>query len=764
MRESRKSPVRRRHRRALLALILIAGSPAFAEQPQQNTFRIMPPLPLRPIAQTARIQGNPFCAEPKARTSVQLASGKNSDSIRLKPIGAAIGLQEVAPAGPQNSRLARPVAPSIVIEPATSVKRTSGIRSNPLVKSELRPNDELVSAPLTIVTPVSSRPKNLVQVVDQQTPSDSLVTSAPIVHPATATRRSLPVHTSPSPQSILQTSESKVLPGQAEVNVALDPSESQTVQQDAAEPSGLAPPQQTEGHFAAMIKSCPNPSANAIQPEHAEKEEAENTSEPIFFSFSDQGAKELPAPVKIPAASPTPGSSIVETTSDDADDSESVALTKPISRTPISEPTSVLQSNEAGDRESSTNHSLHAANTQSAEVQSAEVQSAEVSGAEEKSKRTAKPLANAGPVFTPEGHNKFFSDPLKSGEESNSAVVVVEPIRLNDDAPVEEENALQPSILADNAETTPDLASRQALIKEESDAGVAAKQPSTKRPAAQPSLHTKRYRPPVAVKQVPVAFERPLLDSTGPIAIAKMVVEPNVRDAAKPSEEETSETLAQMEETEKPIANPSEESSDNAPKQSIVQGVTQDPAQPNMPEVVQATAQKNAIAKEATPKRDTPEGLLGPNVKLTPLHMLQAQVRSLTLGGSVRNVKVADKGVCQAFASGPNQLKLIGTGKGVTRLVVWAEPDGEGAKTLMRAFEVHVGELSPSEGDSVRDTAELLNQSIKGAFPSCQVTVQLLGGELNVVGQCDNKDSATKIIRMVRKSCLVPVRDQLSIR
>ncbi len=156
--------------------------------------------------------------------------------------------------------------------------------------------------------------------------------------------------------------------------------------------------------------------------------------------------------------------------------------------------------------------------------------------------------------------------------------------------------------------------------------------------------------------------------------------------------------------------------------------------------------------------------VLGPDVKVTPLHMNQAQVRSLTLGGSVRGVRVGDKGVCQAFASGPNQLKLIGTGIGTTRLVVWAQKDGENDEVLMRAFEIHVDEVVPSEGNSIESTTKLLNQSIQKVFPRSQAKVQLVKGELWVTGTCESQDSAEKIIRMVRKSCLIPVRDQLTVK
>lgn len=152
------------------------------------------------------------------------------------------------------------------------------------------------------------------------------------------------------------------------------------------------------------------------------------------------------------------------------------------------------------------------------------------------------------------------------------------------------------------------------------------------------------------------------------------------------------------------------------------------------------------------------------NTKLTRLYLSRAQVRSLTIGGEVRNVKVADQSICQAFSAGPNQLKLIGTGNGVTRLVVWAAPDGAESAPLMRAFEVHVNDSVDAAGDLTADRTAMLNQSIRRAFPNSDVAVKQQRDTLVVSGRCDSEATAKKIIRMVRKTCLVPVQDELLVR
>ncbi len=145
------------------------------------------------------------------------------------------------------------------------------------------------------------------------------------------------------------------------------------------------------------------------------------------------------------------------------------------------------------------------------------------------------------------------------------------------------------------------------------------------------------------------------------------------------------------------------------------------------------------------------------------LYMTMAQVRSLTMGGKVHKVTVSDQAICQVVTSGSNELKLIGTGRGVTRLSVWGE-DGISSETKVQVFRIHVEGAVEVTGEAVGDTASTLNQSIARAFPSSRVRVSQRNGQLIVEGNCDSDKSASQIIRMVRKTCLIPVVDELVIR
>lgn len=269
----------------------------------------------------------------------------------------------------------------------------------------------------------------------------------------------------------------------------------------------------------------------------------------------------------------------------------------------------------------------------------------------------------------------------------------------------------------------------------------------------QKALSAKRHRPPVAVTSVPIAFDRQP-ESAGMNGRLKSVVGAvvevsEVESFADALDEATAETRTPV---TAPFANslsPNSLSPDSLSPNSST----------NSPAIAQAMASSN----------------------LTPLYMSRAQVRSLTFGGKVTDVEVGDKSICQAFAAGPNQLKLIGTGDGVTRLVVWAVPDrkpttdetsssqdgvdeSEASQPVMRAFEIHVTESVDAIGDDSVDHTVMLNQSIRQAFPEADVVVHQRDNRLIVSGRCGSDATATKILRMVRKTCLIPVQDELVVR
>ncbi|TWU27056.1 hypothetical protein Pla52o_09150 [Novipirellula galeiformis] len=152
-----------------------------------------------------------------------------------------------------------------------------------------------------------------------------------------------------------------------------------------------------------------------------------------------------------------------------------------------------------------------------------------------------------------------------------------------------------------------------------------------------------------------------------------------------------------------------------------------------------------------------------PTGAATPLYITRAQVRTLTIGGDLRRVSIEDQNICHAIAAGSNELKLIGAGHGTTRLVVWADGATDG-RSMVRQFDVHVQDAVEATGNSVGDKAQLLTRTIKQSFPDSKVVVKTVGDQLVIHGTCSSEATASKILRMVRKTCLIPVRDELTIR
>ena len=182
---------------------------------------------------------------------------------------------------------------------------------------------------------------------------------------------------------------------------------------------------------------------------------------------------------------------------------------------------------------------------------------------------------------------------------------------------------------------------------------------------------------------------------------------------------------------------------------------TVDPAVQVHPSLAEA-AQKGGDPKPPV------QSQFAPHVQRVPLFMKRGQVRSLTVGGQLRDVRIGDTNVCQAVAVGPNRFKLIAAGTGTTELLVWAETNDKKSSVRMRIFKIHVENVDPSVASGGK-TTQLLHETIRNAFPECEVSISQEGGELIVSGRCASRDAAARIMRMVRSTCLVAVQDRLIV-
>lgn len=570
MRDPRRKSAKcvRRRRWAILAVVFMAGSSVvMAEGPGHPTLDHMPPLPLTSDADTHQVQENPFYGATLNDSTVKLASSGKGTSIRLKPIGAAIGLQSIEGSQPKTAE-----KPAMTIEAVSP----SVVRSNPLFESVYDNKDGLVDAEVDNAAPPAKAAK------PRQSDPPAKAGSTIILVPST-------------PVPPLQCEHAPV------------------VSVPTAPPLEVEPVATIQPYMAKQPEVTSGPAEPAAS---GFCKEASPEMDPIFFSLSDN-------------AEPTDASATCQ-----------------------------------GNQMDETAPGQGTDQTDALDGSEGILSAAAASGADDK-------LQQPG-------------DDAAGGALDSSA-------RVSGAAPVELD-VVEPIVLEDPRLEF--LEPIEAVIDDESSAPVAIyeSQHAVAGPVETPeaTLHTKRYRPPVAVKAVPLAFER----------------------------------------------TPKSSPSDDRPTVQRVQAMN-----------------LGGPGLAATP-----------NAELTPLYMSRAQVRSLIVGGQVRGVKVADESVCQAVASGPNQLKLIGTGNGVTQLVVWAAAGDADTPIRMRAFEVHVKEALGATGNEIGSKAAMLNQSIRNAFPRCSVEVRPQRDRLVVIGRCDSETSAKKIIRMVRKTCLVPVQDKLVVR
>ncbi|MDG2220635.1 MAG: hypothetical protein P8L85_04605 [Rubripirellula sp.] len=148
---------------------------------------------------------------------------------------------------------------------------------------------------------------------------------------------------------------------------------------------------------------------------------------------------------------------------------------------------------------------------------------------------------------------------------------------------------------------------------------------------------------------------------------------------------------------------------------------------------------------------------------LTELSMERGKVRSLKAGDYIARFEIEDESICQVLRGGPNELKLIGIQNGTTRVVVYAAVSGT-SEIQTRGFEIQVSEPGTQFATPLAEQCSRLNRSLNQAFPDCQVKLSVHRNYLVVGGTCDSNTTAREILRMIRKACLVPVRDQLVIQ
>lgn len=163
------------------------------------------------------------------------------------------------------------------------------------------------------------------------------------------------------------------------------------------------------------------------------------------------------------------------------------------------------------------------------------------------------------------------------------------------------------------------------------------------------------------------------------------------------------------------------------------------------------------IVTPEPPPQPLPELVAKANLRFQP-----TEVRALKVDHPVQRVDVQNTAVCAAVKTGPQQVQLIATGVGKTKLTLWTvDAAGQEQGEL---YEIHVTDTRTAQADDAQSLAATLTQSIETAFPVSRIVVHYQNGRLLISGSCPDEDSARRILRMVRSACAMPVDDKITVR
>jgi hypothetical protein len=134
-----------------------------------------------------------------------------------------------------------------------------------------------------------------------------------------------------------------------------------------------------------------------------------------------------------------------------------------------------------------------------------------------------------------------------------------------------------------------------------------------------------------------------------------------------------------------------------------------------------------------------------------------ADGKTLLLDNTVDRIEVEHLGVCKPMSTGQNRLVVVGLQPGETKVAVWFAEQSE-----PRVYTVQVSGEEPAD-DQANQLAQFAGE-LDAMFPGAQVTIEPLHEGLVVRGIAPSGDAATKILRLVRRTHIVPVVDQLEIQ
>ena len=131
---------------------------------------------------------------------------------------------------------------------------------------------------------------------------------------------------------------------------------------------------------------------------------------------------------------------------------------------------------------------------------------------------------------------------------------------------------------------------------------------------------------------------------------------------------------------------------------------------------------------------------------------------SMDLTGKITTLAVQDESVCKVLHNG-RTVSLVGNQVGTTLVQIWTSELGDTPQVIRVNVAQQRGKVQATRNE-VKDIKQVITQG----FPRADVNIiSKQDGAIEVLGTTDSEESAKRILELVRKLYLVPVKDKLTV-
>ena len=127
----------------------------------------------------------------------------------------------------------------------------------------------------------------------------------------------------------------------------------------------------------------------------------------------------------------------------------------------------------------------------------------------------------------------------------------------------------------------------------------------------------------------------------------------------------------------------------------------------------------------------------------------------------VEKCEVADTNICRAVVTTDGEVAFLPGKVGVTRATLWLKQ--KSGESKVETAEITVGEALAT-GSTAGGDLEKLNSTLKDLYPGCELSAVAGDRCIEIRGEVDSEQQAKAVLQLVRKLCLVPVKDKVSVR